>query len=107
MKKVELTVTELEAKVLTSLAGGMYAELGYSDFGPTDISKDTGINMNILRGVLGSLSKKGLIECDRREDEGYGKRIDMWICYLLDDAVGLVDIWREESNIITELIIKN
>lgn len=106
MRKVELQVTKLESKVLKSLADEMYAEFGFSDVGPTEIESKTKIKMRSLRGVLGSLVKKGLIFIDHREDEGYKNRPSMWICYLSGDANGLVKHWREDSNVETSLVVK-
>ena len=89
-----LNVTKLEAQVLQEIANGMYAEPGFSDFGPSDI---TGIEMRILRGVLGSLEKKGFIDIDHRETEGYKNQPDMHIIYLTGGAEGLVEHWVGES----------
>jgi len=88
-----LKVTQLEAQALTEIANGMYAELGFSDFGSSDMKC---MEMRILRGVLGSLEKKGFIEIDHRETEGYKYQPDMHIIYLIGDAVGLVDHWVGE-----------
>jgi len=92
-----LQVTKLEAQVLEALAGAMYAEPGYSDYGPSDLVEDLGIEIRVLRGVLGSLGKKGYLYTDDRKTEGYKNQPDMHICYLQGDAVGLVEHWVGES----------
>ena len=97
MKKVK--VTQLEKQVLESIANGMYAELGFSDIGPTEVQSETGIEMKKLRGVLGSLVKKELIDIDRREDEGYKNNINRWIIYLMSEVQGLVPHWVEDENL--------
>ena len=88
-----ITVTKLEKQVLEALASGMYAELGYSDVGIGDIHHDTQIPRKVLRGVAGSLQKKGLISIDDRESEGYKNQMDMHIWYLTPETQGLVDKW--------------
>ena len=97
MKKVK--VTQLEKQVLESIANGMYAELGFSDIGPTEVQSETGIEMKKLRGVLGSLVKKELIDIDRREDEGYKNNINRWIIYLMGEVQGLVPHWVEDEDL--------
>lgn len=96
MKKIQ--VTKLEKQVLESLAAGMYAEFGYSDMGIEEVSRDSGIPRNILRGVAGSLEKKGLISIDDREGEGYKHKVDLHIWYLTSETQGLVDHWIGESS---------
>ena len=88
-----IKVTKLEKQVLEELAAGMYAELGFSDMGIEEIEQGTGIPRNILRGVAGSLEKKGLISIDNRESEGYKNKVDMHIWYLTSETLGLVDRW--------------
>ena len=91
MKTIQ--VTKLEKQVLESLAGGMYAELGYSDVGIDDIAQDTGLDRKVIRGVASSLIKKGLITIDDREPEGYKNQMDMHIWYLTSETQGLVERW--------------
>jgi predicted transcriptional regulator of viral defense system len=91
MKNIK--VTKLEKQVLEALASGMYAELGYSDMGIADVASDTGLDRKILRGVAGSLEKKGLISIDNREYEGYKNQINMHIWYLTSETQGLVEHW--------------
>lgn len=56
-----ITFTELEQQVLDSLIGGLYAEPGFSDVDARDLAKETGHSTSIIRGVLSSLIKKGVI----------------------------------------------
>ena len=92
-----ITVTKLEKQVLEALASGMYAELGYSDMGIVEVAEETGLDRKVLRGVAGSLQKKGLISIDDRESEGYKNQMDMHIWYLTSETQGLVDKWVGQS----------
>lgn len=94
MKSIK--VTKLQNQVLQSMAAGMYAEFGFSDYGLTELIDDTKIKANVLRGVASSLIKKGLIEIDEREDEGFKNDTSMHIWYLKGDAQSLVPHWHEE-----------
>lgn len=76
----------------------MYEEPGFSDAGLGEVVNKTHIDPLTVRGTIGSLVKKGLIEIDNREDE-YG--IDknnpyMHIYYLRGVAEGLVPHWVDE-----------
>jgi hypothetical protein len=57
-------LTELESKTLTTFIGGLYAEPGFSDVDVNDLSSILGISTKVLRGVLGSLVKKGIVFVD-------------------------------------------
>ncbi len=95
--KVITGLTDLEKKVLTALADCMYAEWGYSDAGATDLAEATGISMKSIRGVIGSLSKKGLVCVDDRSDEiDYRRNDPSWepIVYLQGIAEALVPDWK-------------
>jgi ribosomal protein S25 len=88
----KLELTELESKVLNELISGLYAEPGFSDVSPSDLSEGTGIKMNVLRGVLGSLSKKDVINV---EDKKYlGSSDD--IVYLNSSHWHLHPQWKTE-----------
>jgi len=93
-----IKVTELEKKVLEALANEMYAEWCFSDAGLEEVQSETKLPVNILRGVAGSLVKKGLLDIDDREDEGYKNNPNMHIWYLRGAAEGLVEHWVEESD---------
>lgn len=94
-----IKVTELEKQVLEALENSMYAELGFSDAGLDEIEEITGLSANVIRGVGASLVKKGLVNIDKREDEGYNNQPRMFIWYLTEKTQGLVPHWVEEENI--------
>lgn len=100
----EIKVTALEKKVLEALAKGMYAELGFSDMGIEEVAEDSGIPHNILRGVAGSLEKKGLISIDDREGEGYKNKTSMHIWYLTSQTQGLVQSWVGQNSWNSEVV---
>ena len=64
MKFLELNLTELESLTLNAFIRGLYAEPGFSDVDVNDLSSVLGIPTKVLRGVLGSLVKKGIIFID-------------------------------------------
>jgi hypothetical protein len=84
--KTEIKLTELETKTLNWLKNeGWYnwsGEPHFSDVEAQDVSNGTGININSLKGVLGSLSKKGFIfveEMDvNAENYDYYGDSDFW-----------------------------
>ena len=92
--KTITNLTELETKVLTTLADSMYAELGYSDYGFTELSEELEISKKILRGVVASLVKKGLASVET--NNGFEK-VD--VIYLEGDAQGLVKHWVENEEL--------
>jgi hypothetical protein len=69
MKFLELNLTELESLTLNAFIKGLYAEPGFSDVDVNDLSSVLGIPTKVLRGVLGSLVKKGIVSI---EDNGGG-----------------------------------
>lgn len=95
--KTITNLTELETKVLTTLAESMYAEWGFSDYGFSELSSDLELSTKVLRGVVSSLVKKNLV---RVEDD-----IDYDIIYLWGDAQGLVLHWVEENEELEASII--
>jgi hypothetical protein len=64
MKFLELNLTELESLTLTAFIGGLYAEPGFSDVDVNDLSSELEISTKVLRGVLGSLVKKGIVSIE-------------------------------------------
>lgn len=64
MNYLELNLTELESKTLTTFIGGLYAEPGFSDVDVSDLSSELEISTKVLRGVLGSLVKKGIVSIE-------------------------------------------
>ena len=84
-------LTEKEVIVIDQFINELYAEPGYSDVSPQDLSKSTKIPMRSLRGVLGSLTKKNIIYI---EDKKYlGSDAD--IVYLNEDFWYLHPEWSE------------
>jgi len=83
-----LNLTEMETATMESLISLLYAEPGFSDVDAKDLSKDTGIPMNSIRGVLSSLTKKGLIAID---DPGAGFQI----VYLMEQFYYLHPEWSK------------
>lgn len=60
-----LNLTDMETAVMEAFLPTLFeGELEYSETTDKDISSITGIEMKQLRGVLGSLVKKGIINCD-------------------------------------------
>jgi DNA-binding MarR family transcriptional regulator len=70
MTITDLKLTQLEENVLTSLISLLYAEAGYSDVDARDIAKDINVDIKSVRGALGSLVKKNIIEIEDN-DGGY------------------------------------
>ena len=72
--KTKIKLTELETKTLDWLKNeGWYnwsGEPHFSDVEAQDVSNGTGININSLKGVLGSLSKKGFIFVEEMDVNG-------------------------------------
>ncbi len=92
-----IKVTQLEKQVLEAMAKGMFAEFGFSDYGLPDLINDTGLSAKVLRGVGASLVKKGFIDIDNREDEGYKNNTSMHIWYLSGGMETLVPHWVDEA----------
>ena len=67
----------------------MYAEPGFSDVSPQDLSRLTKIPMKSLRGVLGSLVQKGYVWIADGKDMG----IECDIVYLNDSFYYLHPTW--------------
>ena len=60
------TITALENRALLALVDLMYAERGFSDVDAEDLADRSDLPINILRGVMGSLSKNNLLMLMRR-----------------------------------------
>jgi ribosomal protein S25 len=60
-KLTEESLTELEKKALEIIVGSQYAEPGYSDIDAIDVAQGMKMDIKIVRGVIGSLEKKGVI----------------------------------------------
>ena len=93
MNYLELNLTELESKTLTAFIGGLYAEPGFSDVDVNDLSKELEISTKVLRGVLGSLVKKGIVSI---EENGGGYDI----IYMRESYWYLVnEDWASEARV--------
>ena len=105
MKTLELT--EKESKVLNAFIKLLYAEAGFSDAGAPEIAKETGFPINTVKGVVGSLVKKGVIEPDPNADD---RRVDMMgrpleafnTLYLNEDYYSLHPEWKQDINLLNE-----
>ena len=65
-----LKLAQLEQQVLESLISQLYAEPGYSDVDAKDIARDIKVDIKKVRGSLGSLVRKYIIDIDMN-DSGY------------------------------------
>ena len=90
---MDVTFTQLEDQVLGSFIGELYAEPGFSDVSPQDLSEWTKIPMSKLRGVLSSLIKKEVIEIWDKETLGS----DADIVYLKEAFYYLHPEWSQEE----------
>ena len=84
---IELGLTVLEITVLKSLVHQLYAEPNFSDVAVDEISSDTNLKKDVVKGVVGSLVKKGIVYVD---DEFEG------IVYLSDDYWYFHPDWKDE-----------
>jgi predicted transcriptional regulator len=87
--KVMIELTQLEAQTLKNLIDNLYAEAGFSDVDARDISDNIKVNIKSVRGALGSLVKKGIINI---EDNGAGFEI----IYLNSNHYYLHPEWKNE-----------
>tara|TARA_R110000803_G_C11899833_1_gene311949 strand:- start:475 stop:831 length:357 start_codon:yes stop_codon:yes gene_type:complete len=66
-QQVMTSLTEKEKVVIDIMLSFLRSDIGYDSFYDIemkDIVEDTGIASNSLKGVLGSLIKKGILACD-------------------------------------------
>jgi sugar-specific transcriptional regulator TrmB len=89
----DLRLTAMEQSVLNSLIENLYAEPGFSDVSPQDLSRYTKIPMRSLRGVLSSLSKKGIIWLT----DDYSSDREFVIVYLCESHYNLHPEWKNEQ----------
>jgi len=68
-----LNLTELETKFIGSLTSLLFAEPGFTDVEIKEIAERMNIEINIAKGVLGSLTKKGVVLTDRVTHEEWKK----------------------------------
>ena len=74
VQKTEIVFTELEQKFIDAYIPMLYAEEGFSDVDANDVSEKCGIPMKTIRGVLGSLVKKGVVTIYETESAGFGEK---------------------------------
>lgn len=87
-----LNLTQLEETILTELIDNLYAEPGFSDVSPQDLSENTGISIKSIRGVLASLVKKDIIWIGDNDCKG----IDFCkIVYLEESHYNLHPEWKD------------
>jgi DNA-binding MarR family transcriptional regulator len=65
-----LKLAQLEQQVLESFISQLYAEAGYSDVDAKDIARDIKVDIKSVRGSLGSLVRKGIVDIEGN-DSGY------------------------------------
>jgi predicted transcriptional regulator len=61
---MNIELTQLETQVLKSLISKLYAEAGFSDVDAKDIANDINVSIKSVRGALGSLVKKRIIDIE-------------------------------------------
>tara|TARA_R110001632_G_scaffold55161_5_gene135116 strand:- start:340 stop:642 length:303 start_codon:yes stop_codon:yes gene_type:complete len=91
-KMKNLNLTQLEETILTELIDNLYAEPGFSDVSPQNLSKNTGISMKSIRGVLASLVKKDIIFLGDNDCQGMDFCM---IVYLNDNYYNLHPEWKD------------
>jgi len=90
MTITELKLTQLEESILTSLISLLYAEAGFSDVDAKDIAEDIEVNIKSVRGAVGSLVKKNIINIEGN-DSGYQ------LIYLCNEYWALHPEWKDDS----------
>ena len=90
-----IQLTQLEAQVLKSLINGLYAEAGFSDVDAKDIAEWINTPIKSVRGALGSLVKKGIVQLE--ETKSWGRKDgNMGIIYLNRNHYYLHPEWKNE-----------
>lgn len=64
MTTAQVKLTDLETTCVTTLVALLVNEPGFSDVSTKDLAKATGIPTKSIRGVVGSLVKKGIFWVD-------------------------------------------
>jgi predicted transcriptional regulator len=89
-----IKLTQLETQVLNSLIDNLYAESGFSDVDATDIANDIEVDIKSVRGALGSLVKKGIVDIESTNT--YGAKEQYEIIYLHSNHYYLHPEWKNE-----------
>jgi len=87
----DVVSTDMEKKVLKNLIDQLYAEPGFSDVGVKDLASETKLSVNEVKGVIGSLTKKGIVSVG---DKDFGGLI-----YLNHKYYYLHPEWGKQSNV--------
>jgi predicted transcriptional regulator len=90
-----IQLTQLEAQVLKSLINGLYAEAGFSDVDAKDIAEWINTPIKSVRGALGSLVKKGIVQIEET-DKWNSADTTYMIIYLNPDHYYLHPEWSKE-----------
>jgi len=90
-----IELTQLEAQVLKSLISGLYAEAGFSDVDAKDIAEWINTPIKSVRGALGSLVKKGIVQIEET-DKWNSADTTYMIIYLNPDHYYLHPEWKNE-----------
>jgi DNA-binding MarR family transcriptional regulator len=88
---IDVELTELESKTLNTYVSCLYAEPGFSDVDVNDLSEELGISSKILRGVLASLVKKGVVTLNKNESNYVIIDLNTKYWYLVNED------WAEEA----------
>jgi DNA replication protein DnaD len=89
--KHELNLTQLEETLLNAFIDHLYAEEGFSDVEANDLAKWTNTDMKIVRGVLSSLVKKGIVTIFQQQGETQNQFYQ--IVYLNEQHYNLHPVW--------------
>jgi hypothetical protein len=89
--KNEMNLTQLEETLLNALIDHLYAEEGFSDIEANDLAKWTNTDIKIVRGVLGSLIKKGIVSIFQQQGETQNHFYQ--IIYLNEQYYNLHPVW--------------
>ena len=90
-----IELTQLETQVLKSLISGLYAEAGFSDVDAKDIAEWINTPIKSVRGALGSLVKKGIVQIEET-DKWNSADTTYMIIYLNPDHYYLHPEWKNE-----------
>lgn len=85
----KLNLTGLENLFMTSFVNNLFAEKHFSDVTVREVAANIGKSIKIVRGVVGSLIKKGLIDVD-----GVDGVKKMSIVYLKEEYFNLHNNWK-------------
>lgn len=99
----QVTITTLEYLFITTLIDQLYAEEGFSDVDIIDMAREMALTLPECKGVLGSLTKKGLVHT---YDEYRCAVNNSPIIYLADGLYHLHPTWEHDEKDNIELIVK-